>query len=316
MHEPRQSTRHLMLLRPEAFAGNPQTRTSNVFQQRETPPSGLAAQALAEFDGLAAALTRAGADPLVFGDLPGGASPDAVFPNNWVSFHQDGTVVLYPMHAPNRRRERRPELLERLAGAHGFAVSRVIDLSPLEQVGQFLEGTGSLVLDRPAGVAYAALSPRTLPAALDRFSAATGYRVFAFNARDPQGRPVYHTNVLMGIGTGYALACLDAIQNPDERAAVGGSLTAAGHEVVPLKFPQVQAFAGNCLEIQGAAGPLLLLSAAAAAALEPFQRRVLERHAGLLPVAVPQVERYGGGSVRCMIAEIHLPRIAPRNQDP
>lgn len=308
MHEPRQSTRHLLLVRPAAFAANPQTQASNAFQRRDPPPAGLAAQALAEFDGLVAALRRAGAQPLVVDDLPGGASPDAVFPNNWVSFHHDGTVVFYPMLAPNRRRERRPELLDQLTGAHGFAVSRVVDLSPLELDGEYLEGTGSLVLDRPAGIAYAALSPRTVPAALDRFAAATGYRVLAFAAHDPQGRPVYHTNVLMGIGTGYALACLEAIGDPVERAAVAAALDASGHELIPLTLAQVQAFAGNCLEIQGAAGPLLLLSASAAGALAPGQRAALERHAGLLPVAVPQIERYGGGSVRCMIAEIHLPR--------
>lgn len=316
MRETRQSTRHLMLVRPAAFAGNPQTQTSNSFQYREAPPPGLAAQALAEFDCLVELLRHAGANPLVLDDLPGGASPDAVFPNNWVSFHQDGTVVLYPMHASNRRRERRRDLVDWLTGRQGFAVSRVIDLSPLERAGQFLEGTGSLVLDRPAGVAYAALSPRTGPAALERFAAETCYHVLAFDARDPQGRLVYHTNVLMSIGTGYALACLDAIGDEDERAAVAGALAAAGHEVVALTPAQVQAFAGNCLEVQGSGGPLLVLSASAAAVLEPVQRAVLERHAGLLPVAIPRIERYGGGSVRCMMAEIHLPRIAPRNQDP
>jgi hypothetical protein len=316
MLEPRQSTRHLLLVRPAAFAGNLQTQASNAFQHREPPPPGLAAAARAELAGVVEALLSAGAEPLVVDDLPGGASPDAVFPNNWVSFHQDGTVVLYPMLAANRRRERRRDVVEQLAADHGFIVDRIIDLSPLERDGQFLEGTGSLVLDRPAGVAYAALSPRTVPAALQRFASETGYRVLSFTARDTDGQPYYHTNVMMGIGSGYALACLDAVDDPRQRAGIAAALDAGGHELVPLSPRQVQAFAGNCLEIQGDRGPVLLLSATAAAALLPAQRAALERYAALLPVAVPLIERHGGGSVRCMIAEIHLPRAIPRNQHP
>lgn len=317
MSEPSQSSQHIMLVRPAGFRGNPQTRASNVFQDGSVVPDPRLAQgAQAEFDALVDALQGAGLAPVVFPDLAGGrVSPDAVFPNNWLSTHADGSVVIYPLLAPIRRLERRLDLVRELEDEHGFLVTRLIDLSRLEGQQQYLEGTGSLVLDRPAGTAYAVHSPRTHAAALAAFSTATGYRVQAFNARI-RDKAVYHTNVIMSIGSGYALLCRDAVSSPAELRRLEESLESAGHHVIDISLDQACRFAGNCLELAPATGKRLLISATAVAALTTAQLAMLERHADLLPVAVPLIERHGGGSVRCMIAEIHLPRPTPRNQEP
>jgi len=309
--EPAQAAAALLLVRPAAFGPNPGTLASNRFQRRDVaPPPDLALRARAEFDLLAGVLDRAGIRLAIFEDLPGGASPDAVFPNNWVSFHGDGTAILYPLLAVNRRRERRLALLEQLADQHGFLIRRRIDLTALEQRGSFLEGTGSLVLDRRAGLAFAALSPRTSAAALKEFSRQTGYRVIAFRTADHTGLPVYHTNVMMSIGSSCALVCTDAIPDPAERSAVVAALLDSAHELVLLTLAQVAEFAGNGLEVAAADGARWVMSSRAAAALTRAQRDRLERHAGLLVAPVPLIETFGGGSVRCMLAEIHLPRAA------
>jgi len=312
--EPLQSSQHIMLIRPAAFTDNPQTRASNVFQQGGgSADQTVGHRAMREFDGLVDTLQAAGIEPIVFADLPGGAGPDAVFPNNWLSTHADGTVVLYPLLAPNRRPERRPELIQSLVREYGFVVNRVIDLSPLEQRALFLEGTGSLVLDRPSQVAYAALSPRTSPGALAEFAALTAYRVVSFGS-SIAGQAVYHTNVIISAGSGYALLCADAITEPRERRLVAETLEASGQRVIPVSLAQAQCFACNSLELVSAAGPVLLMSAGAAAELQPSQRALIEQYARLLPASVPTIERYGGGSVRCMLAEIHLPRQERKEQ--
>lgn len=303
----RQSCRCLLMVRPEAFGFNPETAATNAYQ---VPSPGLdrdiAAAARREFDACVESLSAAGASPLVFPDLPGGASPDAVFPNNWVSFHGDGTAILYPLAAPGRRRERRPDLPAELARAHGFHLGRVIDLTGLEARGRYLEGTGSLVLDRCNHVAYAALSPRTDAAALAEFAARSGYRVVAFATRGPGG-PVYHTNVVLGLGTGLAV-CGAGMIEPADRDRVLGELRAGDREVLVLGEAEVAAFAANLLEIEAGGAPAFVLSRRALAALAPDQRRILERHGGLVPVSVDTIERVGGGGVRCMLAEVHLPR--------
>jgi hypothetical protein len=301
----------VLMVRPANFGFNEQTAGSNEFQQR---PAGAApgqdrAAALHEFDALAAQLRDAGVQVIVGEDTPEPVKPDAVFPNNWVSFHADGTRVLYPMLAPNRRLERREALIEQVRHAGGFRVTRTVDLSGHEARGAFLEGTGSLVLDRPGRVAYAALSPRTDLSVLGEFAQLLDYRVVSFEALGGDGRPVYHTNVVMAVGSAFAVVCSNCIADPAQRAGVLASLREGGREVIEITRGQMQEFAGNLLELRSARGALIAVSARAWSALTPAQRAQLERHGSILQARIPTIERLGGGSVRCMLAEIHLPRV-------
>ncbi|MGH8242744.1 MAG: citrulline utilization hydrolase CtlX [Steroidobacteraceae bacterium] len=299
----------VLMIRPASFGANPETADSNRFQQAGGAASEAAA-ALAEFDGLAARLADAGVEVIVAADTPDPPKPDACFPNNWVSFHADGSVVLYPMMAPSRRAERRAAPIEEVERS-GFQVARTIDLSPLESRSEFLEGTGSLVLDRPRRIAYACRSPRTTPAALADFSAALGYRILAFRALGPDGRPAYHTNVMMALGERFAVVCAESIPDSVERAAVLDELTSAGLEVIDIDAAEMRGFAGNLLALRSRSGePLVAMSDMALRALSADRRRRLERHGAIVAAPIPTIERLGGGSVRCMIAEVFLPRVA------
>jgi hypothetical protein len=298
------------MVRPARFGFNPQTAASNAFQQPpdSTGESALHGLVLTEFEGLAKALQRAGVEVLVASDTPQPEKPDAVFPNNWVSFHSDGTVALYPMLAPNRRLERRDDILEQVVRDGRFRVSRTVDLTHREAEGKFLEGTGSLVLDRAHRMAYASLSPRTDLDVLGEFAQLLDYELVTFEGRDGADQPVYHTNVIMAIGTHFAVVCGAAIAVPAHRDAVFNKLRAGGHEIVDISPRQMQEFAGNLLELSSAAGRLIALSTTAWRSLDMPQRRILESHGELLPVSIPTIERIGGGGVRCMLAEVHLPK--------
>lgn len=307
----RQTATDVMMIRPVAFAGNPQTRASNAFQQVESESEGAAVQAAAlrEFDELAAALERAGVTVHTFDDTPEPHTPDSIFPNNWVSFHADGTVVLYPMLAENRRLERRLDLIEALSVNHGFHATRVIDLTRHEHTGRYLEGTGSLVLDRIHRVAYACVSPRTDLDVLGDFAQQLDYDIVAFEAHDADGKAIYHTNVLMSVGERFAAVCLSAIRE-DEREGVLSQLRGTGRAIVDLSLQQMNAFAGNMLELGSSlTGGVVAMSRQAHDALTAEQRSTLETSAGPIVVAaIPTIERLGGGSVRCMLAELHLPK--------
>jgi hypothetical protein len=298
----------VLVVRPAAFGANPETASTNAFQAAGTAGADLREQARAESDALAAALDAAGVEVLVLEDTPEPARPDACFPNNWLSLHHDGTAVLYPMLAPSRRRERRDEALA-LVRQRGFVVRRVVDLTYFEGQGAFLEGTGSLVLDHRARVAYACRSPRTHAAPLLAFGRELGYATQAFDATGPAGEAVYHTNVVMSVGEGFAVACLEAVADDSRRHRLRGSLEAAGREVLEVSRAEMNAFAGNLLQLATRkGGRVIALSATALAALGADLRRRLERHGGLVAAPVPVIERYGGGSVRCMLAEVFLPR--------
>ncbi|MBM4220231.1 MAG: amidinotransferase [Gammaproteobacteria bacterium] len=300
----------VLMVRPARFGWNPETAESNRFQRAGTG-TGEAAAAAREFDTLAACLAGAGVEVIVAEDSPEPVKPDACFPNNWVSFHADGSVVLYPMLAPSRRAERRPEVIDEVKRA-GFHVSRIVDLSLLERRGEFLEGTGSLVLDRPSRTAYACGSPRTTPAALAEFAARLGYRIVTFDALGPDRRPAYHTNVLMAVGEGVAVLCAEAIPDAARRSAVHAVLAESGHEVIEIDAAGMGCFAGNLLMLRARdGGARIALSEAAWRALAPDKRRRLEAHGSVVTAAIPTIERLGGGSVRCMLAEIFLPRGAP-----
>jgi hypothetical protein len=305
-----QSARAVLMVRPASFGFNPQTADSNAFQQRPHTPAHIEAQGLAleEFDGLAKALQRTGVEVLIVPDTSQPAKPDAIFPNNWVSFHFDGTVALYPMLAPNRRCERREDILEQVVREGRFHVSRTVDLSHREAEGKFLEGTGSLVLDRVHRVAYASLSPRTDLDVLGEFAQLLDYELVTFEGRDGTGQPVYHTNVIMAIGTRFAVVCGEAIAHPRHREAVFTRLQAAGHDVVDVSLRQMQEFAANLLELESAGGRVIALSTTGWRSLGSAQRQILESHAEPVPVNIPTIERIGGGGVRCMLAELHLPK--------
>jgi hypothetical protein len=298
------------MIRPANFGSNPQTLESNRFQgvAADRTASDVQRAALAEFDALANALQSAGVSVHVFEDTPSPIKPDAVFPNNWFSTHADGTVVLYPMLAPNRRLERRFDVIEALHARDGFHVHATIDLTHREAESKYLEGTGSLVLDRAHRVAYACLSPRTDLDVLGEFGQRLDYDIVAFDAADAGGAPIYHTNVLMSVGTKFAAVCTAAIE-PARRAAVVALLEATGHTLVDLSFEQMHAFAGNMLELRAAHGDhVIAMSETALRSLTQAQRSALEAGGRIVSAAIPTIETLGGGSVRCMIAEVHLPR--------
>jgi hypothetical protein len=299
----------VLMIRPARFMSNPQTLESNAFQTvPDASPAEQQERALAEFDGLAAALEAAGVRTFVYPDTHEPHTPDAVFPNNWVSFHADGRVVLYPMEAPNRRGERRLDVIESLEREHGFHVSELVDLSAHEQAGNYLEGTGSMVLDRANRIAYACLSSRTQLDALGDFAQRLDYEVVAFEAVDRNGLPIYHTNVMMMVGEKLAVLCAEAVPDPAQRAAVLDSLARSGHTLLTLSLEQLESFAGNMLELKGRGGRrVVAMSRQADDALNEEQRDLLKVNGDIVTAAIDNIERSAGGSVRCMLAEIHLP---------
>ena len=291
----------VVLIRPHHFAPNSETADDNVFQTIDAgrPARELAAAAMADADRLAAALEGAGVTVHVFDDLEE-TRPDSVFPNNWFSTHAGGRIAVYPMYAPNRRLERRTDVLELLKSR--YRVQEVVDYSGLEPDGLFLEGTGAMVLDNLNRTAYVVRSHRADPIVLERFCTAFGYEPMVFDA-SLRGVPIYHTNVMMCIGTEFALVGLDAMTS--RREEVASRLAEQGREVIALTTEQLEDFAGNAIELHGRDGRVLALSTRAAASLTSAQRAVIERSARLLPVDVSTIE-LEGGSVRCMIAGIHL----------
>ena len=300
----------VLMIRPAGFDWNPETAASNRFQRdggaRE--PGATGALAVAEFDALASALRATGVATHALDEPAGRPCPDAVFPNNWVSFHHDGTVVLYPMMAPSRRLERRPELLAELEQRGGYAVSRLLDLTHHELSGRFLEGTGSVVFDHAGRAAYACLSPRTNADVLGELCDEIGYQPVTFEATDADGVSIYHTNVLLSIGRRSVIVCAEALP-AGQRAPLLERLRATGREVVAIDRAQMAAFAGNVLELGTRDGGAVL--AMSARALRSLGMSTLERLQAcvrqVVAVPVPTIETLGGGSVRCMLAEVFLP---------
>ena len=302
----------VLMIRPARFQSNPETAGSNRFQGRSgTSPADQHAAALKEFEALAVVLEGCGVKVLRFDDTAEPHTPDAIFPNNWVSFHSDGTVVLYPMEAPSRRRERRPDIIESLASDHGYVVRQVVDLSHHEASGHFLEGTGSMVLDRPNRIAYACLSTRTHLSPLGEFAQRMDYDIVAFDAADRSGTPIYHTNVLMNIGEEIAVICEESISKAEQRTAVLNQLTQTGHKLVSISYQQLGSFAGNMLELRSeSGGRVVAMSDTARQSLTGAQREIIEENAIIVSAAIDVVECSAGGSVRCMLAELHLPRLS------
>ena len=300
----------VMMIRPVRFESNPLTAVSNRFQGRsDASADEQQAQALEEFEGLVTVLRDAGIDVIDIDDTREPHTPDAIFPNNWISMHADGRVVLYPMEAENRRTERRMDIVDRLDKEAGRVVTEVVDLSGHEADGHFLEGTGSMVLDRCNRIAYACISSRTHLDPLGDFAQRMGYEVVAFEAVDSNGVPIYHTNVLMNVGEALAVICDEAIPRADQRKAVLARLGETGHEVVSLSYAQLDAFAGNMLELRSDRGErVLAMSRQALDSLDEEQRAVLEANGRIVSAPIDNIESSAGGSVRCMLAEVHLPK--------
>ena len=311
-----QAASSVILIRPTGFGYDPETAASNTFQQRITDPE-VKRRAAEEFDELLEALRTCGIGFTVLDPFYPQA-PNGVFPNNWFSTHGDGTVVLYPMLTASRRAERDPDL-EQLLKAEGFKTRQTLDFSGWEHRGLILEGTGSLVLDRVNKKAFACLSERTTERAVNAWCESMGYTPVTFVATEDgripdgggvRGIPVYHTNVVMSIGEGFAVVCLDAMPFPAERQEVREELEKSGKEVITIGIEQMQHFLGNMLQMKASTtmDPYIFLSETAFKQLRPEQRIALQGHGQLVPVAIPTIEAVGGGSVRCMLAENFLPR--------
>lgn len=292
----------IVMIRPYNFTVNTQTASDNAFQKPVNPDVEHAKHACAEITLAARLLREAGVGVHLFEDS-GTDTPDSVFPNNWFSTHSGGHVAIYPMKSPNRRLERRLDVIEMLKAE--YRVQDIIDYSGLEQDGLFLEGTGAMVLDHIDRVAYAVESDRTSPIALERFCTHFNFEPMVFKASDKAGKPIYHTNVLMCVGTEFVLIGLDMIEDCTRRAEIVERLRKAGRTVVPLSDEQISCFAGNALELNTRAGRILALSKTAFDALDASAIELIERSAKLLPLEIPTVE-LAGGSVRCTIAGIHL----------
>jgi len=304
-----QLTSTVLMIRPVRFESNPMTAESNRFQGKtDAPPEAQQDAALKEFDNLAGALREDGLDVIVVDDTSEPHTPDSIFPNNWVSFHADGRVVLYPMEAQNRRTERRMDIVERLDSQLGYSVREIIDLSHHEIEQHYLEGTGSMVLDRVNRVAYACLSSRTQLDVLGDFAQRMGYDVVAFDAVDRDGAAIYRSNVLMNVGEELAVLCDEAILREEQRTAVLQRLQETGHQVMSLNYDQLEAFAGNMLELRTKGGErLVVMSQQAFDSLTDEEQSLLQKNGKVLSAAIDEIEASAGGSVRCMLAEVHLP---------
>ena len=300
----------VLMVRPAAFGWNAQTAVTNRFQV-PPPPCDLQSRAVAEFDALADALAAAGVEVHALADRAEPPCPDALFPNNWVSLHADGTAVLYPMLAPNRRLERRPEVLAELVQSCGFRIERLLDLTHHELVGRFLEGTGSVVFDHVSRAAFACLSPRSDFAVLRELCEEIDYEPVVFDATGPAGAPVYHTNVMLAIGSRFVVVCADAVES-GQRQALLERLSAGGRHVETIDAAQMAKFAGNLLELRSrAGGSVLAISRRGFESLAPAAReRLAACVQTVVAMPVPTIEDTGGGSVRCMLAEVFLPRAA------
>ena len=303
-----QSTSRIMMVRPKNFGFNPHTAESNAYQQvlSELSSDDVQQKALTEFDVFVNILREAGVTVTVIEDLEHPVTPDALFPNNWISFHIQGKIILYPIMAPNRRNEIRMDIPDYFIQENSSI--QLIDFSPLAEEGKFLEGTGSMIMDRVNNIAYASHSDRTDEEVFDLFCQQVGYEGIFFHAVDANGHPIYHTNVMMALGSSFVVICEESILDPEEKATLRASFKRTGHEVVSISQEQVSQFAGNMLEVRNDRGEIhIVMSKRAFDSLDDSQIQTLEKHGKLLVIPIDIIEVYGGGSVRCMMAEVILP---------
>ena len=299
------TTSHILMIRPVQFGYNAETAVNNAFQVRQAQDD-VPEKAAKEFDAFVEKLRDNGIDVTVIDDTPAPHTPDSIFPNNWISFHEDGTVFLYPMFAQNRRLERKPAILETISKK--FEIKETVDLSGYEANDKFLEGTGSMVLDRDAKIAYACISPRTDIAILNEFCSKAGYQSVAFRSVDAGGKEIYHTNVMMCVGDKYVVICLASIPEETERQLVIFTIESTRKQIVDITLEQMNHFAGNMLQVQNAAGEkFLVMSSQAYESLTQQQITLLETFNPIIHSSLDTIETNGGGSARCMMAEVHLP---------
>ncbi len=306
-----QYTSNILMIRPASFRMNEETAVNNYFQsETQLDPRMVVGAAQREFDEFVALLRANGVNVIVVEDIKENDTPDALFPNNWISMHEDGKVGLYPMFAENRRRERREDILDVLE-ENGFEISEVIDYSSAEEEEVFLEGTGSLILDRENDIAYCALSDRADEELLIEFCEDFEYTPIIFGAyqsADNKRLPIYHTNVMMCVADRFAVICLDSIDDKKERKAVKEQLKSNGKTIVAITEKQMHEFAGNMLQVKAKNGPALVMSDRAYRSLQPDQIKTLESFGPIIHPKLDIIETCGGGSARCMMAEIFLPQ--------
>jgi len=302
-----QTSKYLMLIRPRNFSSNEQTLSSNDFQSGISESSNLSEirdNVDSEFTNMIGLLSQHQIEHIVFDDIKDLDSPDAIFPNNWISLHEDGTIVLYPMMSTKRRNERRLDIIDSLS-SYGFSISNIIDLSYLENKSEYLEGTGSMILDRVSKKAYACISSRTTKQGLSVFSDTMNYQIIEF--RSTTDIPIYHTNVMMSLGEDTALVCFDAIKEKELCSQIKMELKDSGRTVIDVSIDQMNNFLGNALEVRNKKNEkYLLMSETARKSLKVEQKRIIEDRLNLLSFPIPTIEKFGGGSVRCMLAEIFL----------
>ena len=310
--EIRQSTDTIMMIRPVRFRMNEQTAVNNYYQK---VLDGLSAEdvqkkALSEFDDFVEKLRLKGVNVIVVDDTLDPDTPDSIFPNNWISFHDDGRIGLYPMFAENRRLERRTDIIENLRDQ--FTVSALVDFTEFEGSSIFLEGTGSMILDRPNKIVYAAMSERTQVEPLNEFCEAFSYEAVKFVAnQDVEGArlPIYHTNVMMCVADDFAILCIDSIDDQEERKAVVKKLESTGKEVISISEDQKHHFAGNMLQVRSTDDNIyLIMSGAAFQSLNNDQISKIQKYCPIIHSSLDTIEALGGGSARCMMAEVFLPK--------
>lgn len=300
-----QTTSHILMIRPVGFGYNAETAVNNAFQVQSNEAN-VQQKAQQEFDDFVTILQNNGVDVTVVEDTAVPHTPDSIFPNNWVSFHHDGTLLLYPMYAVNRRAERKDHVLEKIN--EKFAVKKKIDLSNFEERDIFLEGTGSMVLDRDNRIAYACISPRTDEKVLAEFCRQMHYTPVVFAATDGNGQAIYHTNVLMCVADKYVVICLESITDPDQHKLVADTIINSNKKMIAITLHQMNHFAGNMLQVKNKNGEkLLVMSSQAYESLTTEQLQELKRYNGIIHSPLTTIETNGGGSARCMMAEVHLP---------
>lgn len=309
-NQPRQAANALLMVRPVRFCYNTETAVDNAFMKDTS--SGYKdpqIEAREEFDNYVSILRARGVEVACFEDTPEQHKPDSIFPNNWISFHEDGTLVLYPMKAQNRRIERRADIIEALEKKYNYKITKKIDISEAEAEEKFLEGTGSIIFDYINRIAYACISQRTDKQLLENICAKLGYRMHAFTSVDENGVEIYHTNVMMCLAERFALVCLQSIRDEQEREALVRSLMETGHEVIPLTYEQIRSFAGNALEVCNPEGNrFLIVSKKGFLSLTEEQKMIVEQYNEIVPIPLDTIETNGGGSARCMIADLRLPK--------
>lgn len=313
-----QTTKTILMVRPVNFRMNEQTAINNYYQEsiKGVLPETINIKAQKEFDAFVSKLQNIGVDVIVVDDLKETNTPDSIFPNNWVSFHENGDIGLYPMFAENRRLERREDILEVLE-SKGFIINNIIDYTSAEEEGVFLEGTGSIILDRENRKAYCALSPRADEDLFIEFCEDFEFTPIVFVAYQTvngERKPIYHTNVMMCIADHFAVICLSSIENKKERKNVVKHLKEDGKEIIDITETQVEKFAGNMLQVKGANNVFyLIMSKAAYMTLTKFQIKKIEKYCTILSTSLETIETCGGGSARCMMAEVFLPKVKSDN---